>query len=155
MPYFTIEKQYLFIPFELKVKQKESLNRFLSMLEKSGVGDLIQKYVKNDTELGGRPNCNYYRLFASILYGFAFDRFTLRELEDAFQYDLRYIYLMDSIQVDFTTICKFINKVIVPSEEKIFSLIMKQLAIDVGLILSESDAFIDGTKYEAKHEPRR
>lgn len=149
MPYFTIEKQYLFIPFELKVKQKESLNRFLSMLEKSGIGDLIQKYVKNDTELGGRPNCNYYRLFASILYGFAFDRLTLRELEDAFQYDLRYIYLMDSIQVDFTTICKFINKVIVPSEEKIFSLIMKQLAIDVGLILSESDAFIDGTKYEA------
>lgn len=149
MPYFTIEKQYLFIPFELKVKQKELLNCFLSMLEKSGVGDLIQKYVNNDTEVGGRPNCNYYRLFAAIVYGFAFDRFTLRELEDAFQYDLRYIYLMDSIQVDFTTICKFINKVIVPNEEKIFSLIMKQLATDVGLILSESDAFIDGTKYEA------
>ena len=149
MPYFTIEKQYLFIPFELKVKQKELLNCFLSMLEKSGVGDLIQKYVNNDTEVGGRPNCNYYRLFAAIVYGFAFDRFTLRELEDAFQYDLRYIYLMDSIQVDFTTICKFINKVIVPNEEKIFSLIMKQLATDVGLILSESDAFIDGTKYQA------
>ena len=66
MPYFTIEKQYLFIPFELKVKQKELLNRFLLMLENSGVGDLIQKYVKNDTELGGRPNCNYHRLFASI-----------------------------------------------------------------------------------------
>ena len=149
MPYFTIEKQYLFIPFELKVKQKELLNRFLSILEKSGVGDLIQKYVNNDTEIGGRPNCNYYRLFAAIVYGFAFDRFTLRELEDAFQYDLRYIYLMDSIQVDFTTICKFINKVIVPNEEKIFSLIMKQLATDVGLVLSESDAFIDGTKYQA------
>lgn len=149
MPYFTIEKQYLFIPFELNVKQKELLNCFLSMLEKSGVGDLIQKYVNNDTEVGGRPNCNYYRLFAAIVYGLAFDRFTLRELEDAFQYDLRYIYLMDSIQVDFTTICKFINKVIVPNEEKIFSLIMKQLATDVGLILSESDAFIDGTKYQA------
>ena len=149
MPYFTIEKQYLFIPFELKVKQKELLNRFLSMLEKSGVGDLIQKYVNNDTEVGGRPNCNYHHLFASILYGFAFDRFTLRDLEDAFQYDLRYIYLMDSTQVDFTTICKFINKVIVPNEETIFSLVMKQLATDVGLVLSESDAFIDGTKYQA------
>ena len=149
MPYYTIEKQYLFIPFELKVKQKELLNRFLLMLENSGVGDLIQKYVKNDTELGGRPNCNYHRLFASILYGFAFDRFTLRDLEDAFEYDLRYIYLMDSVQVDFTTICKFINKVIVPNEEEIFSLIMKQLATDVGLVLSESDAFIDGTKYQA------
>ena len=149
MPYFTIEKQYLFIPFELKVKQKELLNRFLLMLENSGVGDLIQKYVKNDTELGGRPNCNYHRLFASILYGFAFDRFTLRDLEDAFQYDLRYIYLMDSIQVDFTTICKFINKVIVPNEEKIFSLIMIQLTKEAGISLSESDAFIDGTKYQA------
>ncbi len=149
MSYFTIEKQYLFIPFELKVKQKELLNHFLIMLENSGVGNLIQKYVKNDTEVGGRPNCNYHRLFAAIVYGFAFDRFTLRELEDAFQYDLRYIYLMDFIQVDFTTICKFINKVIVPNEEKIFSLIMKQLATDVGLVLSESDAFIDGTKYQA------
>ena len=149
MPYFTIEKSYLFIPFELKVKQKELLNLFLLMLENSGVGDLIQKYVKNETELGGRPNCNYHRLFAAILYGFAFDRFTLRELEDAFQYDLRYIYLMDSIQVDFTTICKFINKVIVPNEEKIFSLIMIQLAKEVGIVLFESDAFIDGTKYQA------
>jgi len=149
MPYFTIEKSYLFIPFELKVKQKELLNLFLLMLENSGVGDLIQKYVKNETELGGRPNCNYHRLFAAILYGFAFDRFTLRELEDAFQYDLRYIYLMDSTQVDFTTICKFINKVIVPNEEEIFSLIMIQLAKEVGIVLSESDAFIDGTKYQA------
>jgi len=149
MPYFTIEKQYLFIPFELKVKQKELLNHFLIMLENSGVGDLIQKYVNNDTEVGGRPNCNYHRLFAAIVYGFAFDRFTLRELEDAFQYDLRYIYLMDSIQVDFTTICKFINKVIVPNEEEIFSLIMIQLTKEVGIVLSESDAFIDGTKYQA------
>ena len=149
MSYFTIEKSYLFIPFELKVKQKELLNLFLLMLENSGVGNLIQKYVKNDTELGGRPNCNYYRLFAAILYGFAFDRFTLRELEDTFQYDLRYIYLMDSTQVDFTTICKFINKVIVPNEEEIFSLIMIQLTKEVGIVLSESDAFIDGTKYQA------
>ena len=86
MSYFTIEKQYLFIPFELKVKQKELLNHFLIMLENSGVGDLIQKYVNNDTEVGGRPNCNYHRLFAAIVYGFAFDRFTLRELEDAFQW---------------------------------------------------------------------
>ena len=135
--------------FELEVKQKELLNLFLLMLENSGVGNLIQKYVKNDTKLGGRPNCNYHRLFAAILYGFAFDRFTLRELEDAFQYDLRYIYLMDSTQVDFTTICKFINKVIVPNEEEIFSLIMIQLANEVSIVLSESDAFIDGTKYQA------
>ena len=149
MPYFTIEKSYLFIPFELRVKQKELLNRFLLMLENSGVGEIIQKYVKNDTELGGRPNCNYHRLFAAILYGFAFDRFTLRELEDAFQYDLRYIYLMDYTQVDFTTICKFINKVIVPNEEIIFSAIMIQTSKEVGIALSESDAFIDGTKYQA------
>ena len=47
MPYFIIEKSYLFIPFELKVKQKELLNLFMLMLENSGVGDLIQKYVKN------------------------------------------------------------------------------------------------------------
>ena len=88
MPYFTIEKNYLFIPFELEVKQRKLLNRFLLLLENSCVGDLIQKYVKNNTELGGRPNCNYHRLFAAILYGFAFDRFTLRDLEDAFRYDL-------------------------------------------------------------------
>ena len=72
MPYFTIEHGYLFIPFELDVKQKGILDKFLLILEKSGVGDLIQKYVNNDTEKGGRPNCNYHRLFAAILYRFAF-----------------------------------------------------------------------------------
>ena len=149
MPYFTIEKSYFFISFELDVKQKQKLERFMLMLENSGVGEVIKKYVKNNTELGGRPNCNYYRLFAAILYGFAFDRYSLRDLEDAFKYDLRYIWLMDYTIIDFTTICKFINKVIVPSEEELFSLIMKQIASEVGITLNESDAFIDGTKYQA------
>ena len=149
MPYFTIGRARLFIPFQLEVKQEQKLMRFMQMLEASGVGDVIKLYVRNDTVSGGRPNCNYYRLFAAILYGFAFDRYSLRELEDAFKYDLRYLWLMDFTPVDFTTICKFINKVIVPNEERVFSLIMLQIAREVGIALSESDAFIDGTKYQA------
>ena len=34
-------------------------------------------------------------MFATILYGFAFGRDSLRDLEEACKYDLRYIYLME------------------------------------------------------------
>lgn len=62
------------------------------MLENSGVGDLIQKYVNNNTEVGGRPNCNYHRLFAAIVYGFAFDRFTLSYYTCYKKYKIRQKY---------------------------------------------------------------
>lgn len=147
MPYFTTSKVFLVPSFDLDEKDSAKIDRFLTFLEKSHVGDVISKYVKNNSSRGGRPNCNYYRLFATILFGFAFDKYTLREIEGACKYDLRYIAIMEQMKVDYTTISKFINAVIVPNEQEIFSLVCAQLKEELGI--SFDDAFIDGTKLEA------
>ena len=147
MPYFIISKIFLIPSFDLEVKEREKIDRFLLFLENSQVGNVISKYVKNNTIKGGRPNCNYYKLFATILYGFAFDKYTLREIEFACKFDLRYITIMEQQQVNYSTISRFINTVIVPNEQLIFSLICNQLKNE--LSIEFEDAFIDGTKIEA------
>ena len=125
MSYFTTSKIFLVPSFDLDEKEQKKIDRFLCFLENSGVGDIISKYI-NKSDKGGRPNCNYYRLFATILFGFAFDKYTLRGIESACKFDLRYISLMEQEQVDYSTIARFINKVIIPNEQKIFSLICFQ-----------------------------
>ncbi len=147
MPYFTTSKIFLIPSFELDVKEMEKIEKFLLFLENSSVGNIISKYVNNNTSNGGRPNCNYYRLFATILYGFAFDKYTLRDISDACKFDLRYITLMEQTTIDYTTISKFINKVIVPNEKIIFSLLCMQLKKELNIAFE--DAFVDGTKFEA------
>ena len=94
MSYFTTSKIFLVPSFDLDEKEQKKIDRFLCFLENSGVGDIISKYI-NKSDKGGRPNCNYYRLFATILFGFAFDKYTLRGIESACKFDLRYISLME------------------------------------------------------------
>ena len=147
MPYFNTERIFLVPSLDLEVQEKKKILKFLTFLDNSGVGEIIAKYIKNNTSSGGRPGYDYYRLFATILYGFAFGRFTLRNLEDACKYDLRYIYLMEQETPVYTKFCDFINKVIIPNEEKIFSLINLKIQKETGIEFN--DAFIDGTKYEA------
>ena len=147
MTYFTTSKIFLVPSFELDVKESEKIDKFLLFLENSQVGNVITKYVKNNTSKGGRPNCNYYRLFAAILFGFAFDKYTLREIEKACKFDLRYITIIEQTFVNYSTISKFINNVIVPNEKEVFSLICKQLKKELNITFE--DAFIDGTKIEA------
>ena len=126
MPYFNTERIFLVPSLDLKVKEKKKMLKFLNLLDNSGVGEIITKYIKNNTSSGGRPGYDYYRLFATVIYGFAFGRFTLRDLEDACKYDLRYIYLMEQETPVHTKFCEFINKVIVPNEEEIFSKLIKK-----------------------------
>ena len=147
MLYFNTERIFLVPSFDLEVKEKEKMTKFLTLLDNSGVGKVIEKYIKNNTSKGGRPGYNYYRLFATIIYGFAFTRCALRELADACRHDLRFIFLMEQERPIYTKFCDFINKVIVPNEEEIFSLITMEIAKEMNIEMD--DAFIDGTKYEA------
>ncbi len=147
MAFFTKRKTFLMPCFDIDLKEEKKLVKFLKFLENSGVGNIIFNYVNNNTKLGGRPNVNYYNLFATIIYGFAFGRDTLRDLEDACSYDLRYIYLMEQIKPSYSTISNFINKVIIPNEKDIFKLL--NLQIKKELNIEFDDAFIDGSKFEA------
>ena len=147
MPYFNTGKIFLVPSFDIEAKERERIERFLAFLDNSGVGKIIERYIKNNTSKGGRPGYNYYRLFATIVYGFAFTRCTLRELADACRHDLRFIFLMEQERPIYTKFCDFINKVIVPNEGEIFSLISMEIAKEMGIEMD--DAFIDGTKFEA------
>ena len=147
MPYFNTGKIFLFPSFDLEEKEREEISKFLTLLDNSGVANVISKYVRNRTPLGGRPGYDYYHLFATIIYGFAFTKCTLRELADACKYDIRFMFLMDQERPIYSKFCDFINKVIVPNEEEIFSLITMEISKEMNLELD--DAFIDGTKYEA------
>ena len=119
----------------------------MRFLEESGVGKVISEGILNNTKNGGRPTCDYFRLFATVLYGFAHDKYTLRQLETAFRFDLRYLTLMNYERVDHTTIARFINRIILPNTDRIYMLICKQIRKELGIRFD--DAFIDGTKFEA------
>ena len=147
MGIFFDSKLFLLPSIELEAKEQAKIDKFLTLLDNSGVSIILSKYIKNQTKQGGRPHKNFYRLFATILYGFAFGNDTLREIAEAIKYDLRYIYLMEQTFVSYTTIQSFIANVIVPEAYSIFGLINIQICKEMNIEFE--DAFIDGTKQEA------
>lgn len=144
---FTTRNLFLFPSFTLDEKEQEKLDRFLIVLDKSGVADVLDSVKPRDYKTGGRPSFNHYDLFATILYGFAFGSGTLRDLESACRYDLRYIYLMQQERPDFKTFGNYINEFIVPNQNLIFSMITKTILSECAITIK--NVFIDGTKLEA------
>lgn len=146
MNYFTTRKQFLLPSFELNVKEQQKLDKFLMILDKSNVAELIRKGDEYSSK-GGRPPYRKYDIFATILYGFAFKNETVRDLESSCKFDLRYIYLMQQQQPSHMAFCNFINDTIVPNTNEIFyritKTIIKEFDIDI------SNVFIDGSKFEA------
>lgn len=144
---FSSRQQRFFISFDLNKEERSLFDRFFRFLDDSGVADIIKKHEKNHSSKGGRPNVNFFNLFAAILYGFSSGCTTLRELEDACSHDIRYIDMMEQVRPSYVTISNFINNVIAPNEGVIFSLINKQIIRELSFELD--DAFVDGTKWEA------
>ena len=93
MPYFTIERLFLFPSFDIPLKEKEKLGSFLKILELSGVGKIIEEATKKEYARG-RHSYNPYRLFATIVYAFSKHSGSVRKIEESLNYDLRFIYLM-------------------------------------------------------------
>ena len=111
MTNFTIRKTFLIPSFELDMKEREKLNRFLLLLEESGVEKFFPIKESFILGKGGRPSYNPYDIFSTILYGFAFGSSTLRELETSCKYDLRYFYLMQQERPTHIRFGEFINEV--------------------------------------------
>lgn len=147
MGYFSISKTFLGIPLTLDVKESHKIDKFLQLLDKSGIYTIIKKYIKNNTCLGGRSGYNKFKLFAVILFGFAFKDYSLRDLEQACKYDLRYKTIMEGDEPNYSTLCHFINEVIVPNEKEIFSKLMKTIINE--LPINTEVIYIDGSKFEA------
>lgn len=64
MPYFTMRR--VFPSFDPVEEEQAQLDRFMALPERSGVGEIIEKYVNNKSAKGRRPNRNYHRLFAFL-----------------------------------------------------------------------------------------
>ena len=145
MEEFSTKQGFLFYSFPLYEEEKEKIDGFLALLDRSGVAELLYERAKKGQ--CGRPSYDPYKLFAAVLLGFALGSPSLREMETSLRNDLRFIYVLEGEAPDHTTISRFINEVILPQKEELFSRIMKAIFASCGLTMDT--AYIDGTKIEA------
>lgn len=129
------------------VKEFEKIDKFMNLLEKSGVAEIIKSVKRNDEMCKGRKGYNPYNLLACVIYCFAKFRATLRDIEDKCMFDIRTNYIMEGNVPDYSTICIFINRYIVPFHYEIFTTINKQIIKELNLNID--NVYNDGTKFEA------
>ena len=146
MSYFTTRETFFVIPLSTYDGEIQKIDNFLILLEKSGVGEVIEKAEYRNSPKG-RKSYNPYNLFASILFLNSKRITSLRDIAEAFIYDLRVLYIMEQERPSYKTINDFINNVITPNRDRIFSLITKAIIDEFNLDIS--DQYLDGTKFEA------
>lgn len=147
MKYYTIKKSFFIPSYIIKDNEVNKLDKFLKMINDSGACDVIYESLRKNFDKGGRPNYNPYNLLACIIYCFAFSNGSLREIEDKCLFDLRAIYIMQNEYPTHMTISNYINDYIKPNQDKLFSLIVKQIFKECSLNMDIG--FIDGSKFEA------
>ena len=121
----------------------EKIDKFIEILNKSGIGKIIEN-VQNNV---GRKGYNPFNLVAAIIFCFSQFKSSIREIEKLCIFDLRVIYIMEQEQPSDSTIKDCINKYILPYQHEIFTMITK--AIIDKFKLDISNQYLDGTKIEA------
>ena len=147
MTYYNTRQTFFICSSTIKVEETNKIDKFLNLLSKSGVCDLLKETIDHEDSKGGRPTYNPYNLLATILYSFAFSKASLRNIEELCTYDLRVIYINENNVPTYKTIGNFINKFIVPNRDKIFSLVTNEIFKECNLKMDK--AYIDGSKFEA------
>jgi len=147
MKYFSIKRPIFIVPSEKCCVEYEKIDKFMKLLEESGVGNIIKNVKLKDKKCKGRQGYNPYNLFATIVYCFSKFNATLRDIEDKCIFDIRVIYIMEGKVPNYSIIGDFINTYIVPFQYEIFTCINKQIIKDFNLNISNN--YIDGTKIEA------
>ena len=147
MKYFTIKRSFFLVPSLDMLKEYEKIDKFMNLLEKSGVAEIIKSVKRKDEMCKGRKGYNPYNLLACIIYCFAKFKGTLRDIEDKCMFDVRVYYIMEGNIPDYSSICLYINKYILPYQYEIFTLINKQIIKELNLNID--NVYNDGTKFEA------
>ena len=143
MNHFNLFSPPLFHFLSMPVQEADIFCRYLDLLENSGVGVFFQ----DEDEIGqGRPGFDPCALFAMVLFAFADNGGSLRDMERRCMFDCRYNYLARGTP-DHSTLSVFINDRIKPNAEEIFSLVTKRIFLECGL---DCDVVhCDGTKHRA------
>ena len=147
MKYFSIKRPIFIVPSQKCNDEFEKIDKFMNLLENSGVGKIIESVKLKNNNCQGRIGYNPFNLFAMIIYCFSKFKASLRDIEDKCLFDIRVSYIMEGEIPNFSTICLFINQYIVPHQYEIFTCITKQIIREFNL--NTSDIYIDGTKIEA------
>lgn len=143
MNYFNINRCFFIVSSNKCNEEFEKIEKFISILNKSGIGNLI----KDEQCKKGRYGYNPFNLVATILYCFSKFKSSLREIEQLCIYDLRVMYIMQQEQPSHNAIKECINKYILPYQYEIFTMITKTIIEEFNLNIS--NVYLDGTKIEA------
>ena len=147
MEHFSIKRPLFIVPNKNCYAEFEKIDKFMELLENSGVGKIIESVKQKKEKCKGATGYNPYNLFAMIIYCFSKFKATLRDIEDKCKFDMRVSYIMEGQIPDFSTISLFINEYIVPNQYEIFTCINKQIIKEFSI--DTSDVYVDGTKIEA------
>lgn len=66
MKYYNTKQIFLIPSFVIKEKEVLKINRFLELLEKSGVCDFLKSITDKELAKGGRPSYNQYNLLQAF-----------------------------------------------------------------------------------------
>ena len=135
------------MPLSKYDKEKEKIDKFLKILQKSNLNKIIENVNKKKNKCKGRTGYNPYNMMATIIYSFSKFKSSLRELEELCHYDIRIMYLMEQETPNYTIFCDFINTYIKPYALEIFSTITKTIIQEYKVNIDNQ--YIDGTKLEA------
>lgn len=143
MGYFNIKRTIFIVPSKKCCEEYEKIDKFIGILNKSGIG----KIIKRELKVRGRTGYNTFNLVATIIYCFSKFKSSIREIEKLCIYDLRVMYIMEQEQPSDTSIKDCINKFIVPHQYEIFTSITKAMIEELNVDLTTQ--YNDGTKIEA------
>ena len=109
----------------------------------------LEKYLRNvPAHVTGRIRYNPISMLKTILFGFMTNRYiSLRELEDCCKVNLRFMYLMEHATPSYRTFGYFIETMLKPSVEQLFSDINNHIFAKDHVDLTH--LYIDGSKFEA------
>ena len=116
MNYFSIKRPIFIVSSNRCIEEYAKIDKFIEILNKSGIGKLIENTQKNI----GRRGYNPFNLVAAIIYCFSQFKSTIREIENLCIYDLRVMYIMEQQQPSDTSIKDCINRYIFHINMKYF-----------------------------------
>ena len=143
MNYFNTKRPIFIVPSNKCYEEYEKIDKFIEILNKSGIAKIIKSVQKNI----GRKGYDPYNLVATIIYCFSKFKSSIREIEKICIFDLRVMYIMEQEQPSDSAIKDCINKYILPYQYEIFTMITKTIIEEFQLDISKQ--YLDGTKIEA------
>ena len=146
MGHFMPKQLRFFIPYNKKMKELEKIDKLIEILDESGVGNIIEKALEKDTNIG-RKGYDPYDLFTAIVYGFSKHSGSIRKIEESIIYDARFNYIMGGALPSYVTISSLFNNIIVNNHKEIYVSILRTIINKYNI--NVDDVFIDGTKFEA------